>query len=352
MGNEPLESPAHRASHCHFCAGQQGTEMKRIIRRLSLFTAALALVACQGSGRVHEAPPAGYPLRNAPPAPAPEPPLQKGTKDDFARAPQAADAREEQRARPAPSSPAAPRAEYESGAGSAADAWRSAPPAEARPGLATHWGEQRYSPTREVDFERMNAARPDALTQLFYNDRSGALGLAGYSSWGQGEVAFFGGQVTARVVDGYGGVLPALHAPERVTVMGDAGERYAIELYNRSSMRFEVVVSVDGLDVLDGEDGDLDKRGYLLGAYQSLSIDGFRDSQNSVAAFRFGDVGRSYAASKGKARNVGVIGIALFRERGQRNDYSAWPYYYDENALRRSADPFPGRYSAPPRRYR
>jgi hypothetical protein len=326
--------------------------MKRIIRRLSLFAAAFALVACQGSGRVHEAPPAGYPLRNAPPPHAPEPPPQMGTTDDFAQPPEAASA-PEQRARRAPSSAPAPRAEYESGAGSAADAWRSAPPAEARPGLATHWGEQRYSPTREVNFERASADRPDALTQLFYNDRSGAVALGGHTTWGQGEVAFFGGQVSARVVDGYGGVLPALHAAERVTVMGEAGERYALELYNKSSMRFEVVVSVDGLDVLDGEDGDLDKRGYLLGAYQSLSIDGFRDSQNSVAAFRFGDVGRSYAASKGKDRNVGVIGIALFRERGQRHDYSAWPYYYDDNALRRSADPFPGRYSAPPpRRYR
>jgi hypothetical protein len=79
-------------------------------------------------------------------------------------------------------------------------------------------------------------------------------------------------------------------------------------------------------------------------------IDGFRRSDAEVAAFRLGDVARSYAASKGKARNVGVIGIALFAER-RPVAFEPPPWRSPSRAdteLRREADPFPGRYARPP----
>jgi hypothetical protein len=74
-----------------------------------------------------------------------------------------------------------------------------------------------------------------------------------------------------------------------------------------------------------------------------LSIDGFRTSDDAVAAFRFGRVADSYAAQTGGDRNVGVIGLAIFAERGAR---------WTRGELRRrdTADPFPERgYAAPPR---
>jgi hypothetical protein len=74
------------------------------------------------------------------------------------------------------------------------------------------------------------------------------------------------------------------------------------------------VVSVDGHDVIDGENGDLKKRGYIVAPYGELRIEGFRTSQSDVATFRFSSVGGSYAGKKGKARNVGVIAVALFEE--------------------------------------
>jgi hypothetical protein len=112
---------------------------------------------------------------------------------------------------------------------------------------------------------------------------------------------------------------------------------------NHSGERLEAVVSVDGLDVIDGREASPDKRGYLIEPYGSLVIDGFRTSEAQVAAFRFGSVGDSYAArSTGSARNVGVIGVALFDE---RNELSS-------EAMRRDgADPFPGRYARPPVQY-
>ena len=100
----------------------------------------------------------------------------------------------------------------------------------------------------------------------------------------------------------------------RYYVMGDAGDRYIIRISNPTPRRVEAVVSVDGLDVIDGEAGDLGKRGYIVPPYGDLRIEGFRTSQSDVATFRFSSVDGSYAGRKGKARNVGVVAVALFEE--------------------------------------
>jgi hypothetical protein len=204
-----------------------------------------------------------------------------------------------------------------------------------------------------VDFERADAGQPVALAELHYNDRSGALRMLPGGVWGRSELSAVRGALRVSMVDASGRPFPALRQGERVVSMGDPGERYSLLIENRSSERFEVVATVDGLDVLDGEAGDLDKRGYLIGAYASVVIDGFRRSDAEVAAFRLGDVSRSYAASKGMARNVGVIGFALFDERKVDATYAVPPHrdpwYGDDTYQRRSAEPFPGRYAQPPR---
>jgi hypothetical protein len=64
---------------------------------------------------------------------------------------------------------------------------------------------------------------------------------------------------------------------------------------------------------------------------------------DEVAAFRFGSVRGSYAARKGNDRNVGVIGVAFFAERGAET-----PWTRREMDRRNSADPFPGRFASPP----
>jgi hypothetical protein len=100
----------------------------------------------------------------------------------------------------------------------------------------------------------------------------------------------------------------------RYYVLGDDGDRYLIRVSNPTANRVEAVVTVDGLDVIDGENGDLRKRGYVVPAYGELRIEGFRTSTEDVATFRFSSVGDSYAGKKGKARNVGVIAVAIFEE--------------------------------------
>ncbi|MCX5747758.1 MAG: hypothetical protein NT062_35280 [Proteobacteria bacterium] len=66
--------------------------------------------------------------------------------------------------------------------------------------------------------------------------------------------------------------------------------------------------------MIDGESGDLRKRGYVVPAYGEVRIEGFRTSTSDVATFRFSSVTDSYAGQKGKARNVGVIAAAIFEE--------------------------------------
>lgn len=118
-------------------------------------------------------------------------------------------------------------------------------------------------------------------------------------------------------------------------VLGRLGDRYTIRVSNRTGRRVEAVVSVDGRDVIDGKPGDFaHKRGYLVPAWGEVEIDGWRLSQWQAAAFRFSSVADSYAARMGTARNVGVIGVAIFPERVYRPRpvIPTLPYRDDDSA--------------------
>jgi hypothetical protein len=123
------------------------------------------------------------------------------------------------------------------------------------------------------------------------------------------------GSYSVELVDEGGRVLPTFTHGGRTYVLGALGHRYFVRVRNGSGARIEVVASVDGRDVLDGAPAEWSKRGYLVDAYGTLTIDGYRLSQDAVAAFRFSSVPRSYAALEGDPRDVGVIGVAVFRER-------------------------------------
>jgi hypothetical protein len=110
--------------------------------------------------------------------------------------------------------------------------------------------------------------------------------------------------------------LPTFFASGRAYVLGTIGERYRIHITNPTSRRVEAVVSVDGLDAIDGKTASYDdKRGYVILPYGEVTIEGFRTSLDQVATFRFSSVRDSYAGRKGQDRNVGVIGVAFFPER-------------------------------------
>ncbi len=123
------------------------------------------------------------------------------------------------------------------------------------------------------------------------------------------------GPYTLDLVDEAGASLPTFRHRGHTFVLGARGQRYLVRVRNDSERRVEVVVSVDGRDVRDGRPADWEKRGYLVEPHGELRIDGYRLSEATVAAFRFSDVPRSYAARMGDARDVGVIGAAMFPER-------------------------------------
>ena len=120
-----------------------------------------------------------------------------------------------------------------------------------------------------------------------------------------------------QVITEGGDTAPTYQLKDRFYVQGNLNERYTIRVLNPTARRVEAVVTVDGLDVVDGESGDLRKRGYIVPAYGETRIEGFRTSLADVATFRFSSVDGSYAGRKGKARNVGVIAVAIFEEQAQ-----------------------------------
>jgi hypothetical protein len=222
---------------------------------------------------------------------------------------------------------------------------REGPTPPARPGLATEWGETRSSPIDDVPFERADKTKPLTTTELRYDDERGVAALAAYVDHQRPrghETTAAWGAISIWLKDGNDRPLDFVQTKGHTFVVGQAGQRYTLILENHTSHRFEVVATVDGLDVMNGTPGSLDNRGYILTPYGTLEIDGFRDSKSTVAAFRFGRVGDSYAAKVGDARDVGVIGIAFFGERGDH-----WsPWTDDELRRRATATPFPG--DAPP----
>lgn len=101
----------------------------------------------------------------------------------------------------------------------------------------------------------------------------------------------------------------------RLFVAGQPGARYSLRVTNHSAGRVLVVMSVDGVNVITGETAGYLQRGYVFSPYQSFDVSGWRKSQTEVAAFTFAPLPQSYAARTGRPVDVGVIGIAAFKER-------------------------------------
>ena len=98
-------------------------------------------------------------------------------------------------------------------------------------------------------------------------------------------------------------------------VAGRPGARYAVALRNASAGRTLNLVSVDGINAISGETAALNQTGYVLGPWQSYQVTGWRKSDAKVAAFHFTESPLSYADHTGRPAHVGVIGVALFREK-------------------------------------
>lgn len=109
--------------------------------------------------------------------------------------------------------------------------------------------------------------------------------------------------------------LPVYHHRGRHYVAGTPGHEYEVRLANRSGGRVLTVISVDGVNAITGETAAASQSGYVLDPGRRASISGWRKSLENVAAFYFTALPDSYAARTDRPDNVGVIGVAVFREK-------------------------------------
>lgn len=149
----------------------------------------------------------------------------------------------------------------------------------------------------------MRAARP-----LFALIATVASTLAGTS-------ALAGALADLEIYDRTAGrTLPIYEHEGRLYVAGEPRHQYELRVRNSSAARVLAVTSVDGVNVVTGETAAQEQSGYVLDARDSVRIEGWRKSLDEVATFYFTRLADSYAARTGRPNDVGVIGVALFRE--------------------------------------
>jgi hypothetical protein len=109
--------------------------------------------------------------------------------------------------------------------------------------------------------------------------------------------------------------LPIYRYRGRKYVAGQPGNEYSVRIRNCTGQRLLAVLSVDGVNAVTGETASTAQSGYVIEAYGYVTVEGWRKDLNRTAAFYFSDPGDSYAARTGRPNDLGVIGVALFRER-------------------------------------
>lgn len=135
-----------------------------------------------------------------------------------------------------------------------------------------------------------------------------------------------------------GRILPVHWRDGRAYVAGQPGHEYEVRMRSRDGGRMLAVTSIDGVNVVTGETASPDQSGYVLDAYAPLTVAGWRKSLSRTAAFYFTALPDSYAARTGRPNDVGVIGVALFRE--------AWRHRRDEAEIAREAPASPAGHAA------
>jgi len=145
-----------------------------------------------------------------------------------------------------------------------------------------------------------------------------ALALSALATLAAPAAAQWGspGLAGVEVYDRFDGTsLPVYDHGGQRYIVGTPGHEYTLRIRNLTGERILAVTSVDGVNVVTGETASPDQSGYVIDGYGSVEIAGWRKSLQRTAAFYFTDLRDSYAARTGRPGNVGVIGVAVFRER-------------------------------------
>ena len=109
--------------------------------------------------------------------------------------------------------------------------------------------------------------------------------------------------------------LPVYWHEGRAYVVGKPGNEYSIRVRNSSAERVLAVMSIDGVNIITGDTASTAQSGYVFAPNETAELAGWRRDMSRTAAFYFTALSNSYAARTGRPDNVGVIGVAVFRER-------------------------------------
>lgn len=175
--------------------------------------------------------------------------------------------------------------------------------------LGTKWGESAFSYSEGINATRVSPSTPDDTVVIQYDANRHEVAST------MAFIPLVGDRLEFAVVDED---LRALKINKdyygNFRLNGKEGERYQLVIRNNSNFPYEIVAAIDGLDVLNGQPGSFANKGYIVEGRSSLVIEGFRQSNNSVALFRFSKPEAAYANNTpaGDGNNVGVIGIAAF----------------------------------------
>ena len=136
-----------------------------------------------------------------------------------------------------------------------------------------------------------------------------------------------------------GRVLPLYAFEGELWVAGRPGANYAVRVRSLEDRRIMAVISVDGVNAVNGKTASSRaENGYVLDAADSYDVTGWRKSNESVAAFYFSQSDMSYASRTGRPKDVGVIGVALYREKLPEPIVYEGPVYESRSTARGAAE--------------
>lgn len=188
--------------------------------------------------------------------------------------------------------------------------------------LGTKWGEDVNSSVQTVAASRLTDSPFDTAT-IYYRGQKVPNNINTLP-------AVLLHPISIRVTDENGRIFSMYRNNQGQYILpATEGNRYQLMINNSDRNRtYEIVTTVDGIDVLNGRAGSYHNSGYLVRPDSQLIIEGFRKNNDQVAAFRFAAPEESYVNQnrQGDAKNIGVIGVAIFEVREELPDCEANPF--------------------------
>ena len=103
----------------------------------------------------------------------------------------------------------------------------------------------------------------------------------------------------------------------KLFIEGHHGSEYTIRVQNNTSRRVLAILSVDGINVVNGTEAKEASTGYVIAAYGAINVKGFRESNDHVGTFKFSTKEKSYTntTATGSMQDCGVIGCMIVEEK-------------------------------------